>query len=78
MYDQGGKTSTQDTRQRWLVLTPEDRMRFGTAVVVEPRYIGLILHGIVSDGLTLEQRTEDLLLGQECDWSDAMVQPLRQ
>jgi hypothetical protein len=61
-----------------VVLKPEDRMRFGTAVVVEPRYIGPILHGIVSDGLTLEQRTEDLLLGQECDWSDAMVQPLRQ
>jgi len=56
----------------------EDRMTLDTAAVVEPSYIGPILHGIVSDGLTLEQldHSEDLFLGQEYDWS--MVQPLRQ
>ena len=53
-------------------------MTLDTAAVVEPSYIGPILHGIVSDGLTLEQldHSEDLFLGQEYDWS--MVQPLRQ
>lgn len=31
---------------------PEDRMYFGNAVVVEPRYIADIASGIEADGLT--------------------------
>lgn len=30
---------------------PEDHMTFGSAVVVEHRYIGAIVHGAMADGL---------------------------
>jgi len=32
---------------------PEDRQYFGRGVVVEPRYIGDIVDGIVNDGLVV-------------------------
>jgi hypothetical protein len=30
---------------------PEDKQMFGSAVVVEPRYVGPIIDGIINDGL---------------------------
>ena len=32
---------------------PEDRMTFGSAVVIESRYIADIVHGIQNDGLAV-------------------------
>ena len=34
---------------------PDDAQWFGNAVVVEHRYIGPIIEGIVNDGLTVEE-----------------------
>lgn len=34
---------------------PSDRMHYGNAVVVEPRYIEDIVDGIVGDGLTVQE-----------------------
>ena len=34
---------------------PSDRTTFGNAVVIEPRYVGTILHGLQEDGLVVSR-----------------------
>ena len=42
-----------DAAQDWVAANlPEDVMKFGEAIVVEPRYIGDIVEGFTNDGLT--------------------------
>lgn len=41
-----------DAAREWVEEhLPEDRQEWGSGVVVEPRYLGPILEGIVADGL---------------------------
>ena len=43
-----------DTAREWLTANVgEDSMYFGGALVVEPRYLGELVDGMVSDGLNL-------------------------
>jgi hypothetical protein len=34
---------------------PADRLTFGNAVVIEPRYVSAILHGLQDDGLVVSR-----------------------
>lgn len=34
---------------------PDDAQTFGSGIVIEPRYVGAILEGLVDDGLTVSQ-----------------------
>lgn len=43
-----------EAAQGWIdEFIPEDSLMFGNAIVIEPRYAPEIVHGIVSDGLTV-------------------------
>lgn len=43
-----------DQAREWVAENVEDAMRFGHAVVIEPRYVEGIVEGILADGLTVE------------------------
>jgi hypothetical protein len=44
-----------DAAEEWIAGNlPEDRVTFGGATVIEPRYILAVIEGIMSDGLTFD------------------------
>jgi hypothetical protein len=47
------KPLTKSAREWGAEHLPEDAMKWGEATVVEPRYIGDIVEGIINDGLVV-------------------------
>jgi hypothetical protein len=51
-------TPITDAAEAWVDENlPDSAMTFGSAVVIEPRYVGPILEGISADGLTVAWST---------------------
>lgn len=49
-------TPLTEAAQEWADNNlPDDALTFGRGIVIEPRYAGPILEGIVEDGLTVTQ-----------------------
>lgn len=45
---------TEDAKNWVTDFLPDDAMRWGAAVVIEPRYVGPILESIENDGLAIQ------------------------
>lgn len=49
------KPHNEPARQ-WLVeSTPDEAMWWGGGLVIEPRYVGAIVNGVIDSGFTLDQ-----------------------